>query len=94
MKGLFLQDVMICTSLTRVIGQSWRDGALWGIKPNMKLPLCRLCGRASQPADGLGIHVEIFISPLTMPTFYKQLTILKIIWQRRGPTVQTSRAYF
>lgn len=37
----------------------------------------------SQRADGLGIHVEIFISLLTIPTFYKQLTILKIIWHRQ-----------
>ena len=70
--------------LTTVIGQCWHDGPLWGIKPNM-LPLYpALCSQPSpsQPADGLGIHVEIFISPLTIPTFYKQLTILKIIWEQ------------
>ena len=55
----------------------------------------RAAGTSSHPTDGLGIHVEIFISPLTIPTFYKQLTILKIIWETGsvGPTVHKSRLY-
>ena len=58
-------------------------------------PLCRAAGTSSHPTDGLGIHVEIFISPLTIPTFYKQLTILKIIWETGsvGPTVHKSRLF-